>query len=161
MDKVANECGIGVYTLNDIITELLKPGRDIRDSLPKPILRKDLLSIEDLEIGMELIGTVRNIVDFGAFVDIGVHQDGLVHISQLTDRFIKSASEVVKVGDIVNVTVIGVDKVKNKISLSMRKDGGKTQKSTRPNDKRDERKPEREDTYEDAMAKLKKKFGGK
>jgi len=156
MDKVASECGIGVYTLSDIVTELLKPGRDIRDALPKPILRKDLLSIDDLEEGMELVGTVRNVVAFGVFVDIGVHQDGLVHISQLSDRFLKSASEVVKVGDIVNVRVIGVDKVKNKISLSMRSNEPRVRKNDKP-----AKKVEKEETYDQAMAKLMSKFGRK
>ncbi len=120
-NKVANECGIGVPTLNDIITEIIKPGRDIRDSLPQPELRSDLLSLEDLQEGMILKGTVRNVVDFGAFVDIGVHQDGLVHISEICDRYIKHPSEELTVGDIVKVKVIGVDKEKKRISLSIKK----------------------------------------
>lgn len=121
VDKVAKECNIGVPTLNDIITEIIKPGRDVRDSLPKPELRSDLLSLDDLKEGMILKGTVRNVVDFGAFVDIGVHQDGLVHISEICDRYIKHPSEELTVGDIVNVKVIGVDKEKNRISLSIKK----------------------------------------
>ncbi len=117
--RLAQECGVGLPTLNDIVRELIKPGRDIRDELPKPLLRHDIMSIEDLHEGMELTGTVRNVVDFGAFVDIGVHQDGLVHISKLADRFIRHPSEVVKTGDIVTVWVDGVDTEKKKISLRM------------------------------------------
>ena len=119
-DKAASELGVGVPTLNDVVAELLKPGRDIRDSLPKPILRTDVLSISDLKPGMKLSGTVRNVIDFGAFVDIGVHQDGLVHISRICDRFIKHPSEVLKVGDIVKVKVLSVDVKKKRISLTMR-----------------------------------------
>lgn len=118
--KVAEELGIGELTLDDIIKEIVKPGRDIRDSLPAPILRQDLLSIEDLKVGMVLTGTVRNVIDFGAFVDIGVHQDGLVHISQICDKYIKHPSEELSVGQIVKVKIIGIDINKNKISLSMR-----------------------------------------
>ncbi len=118
--KVAEALGVGEPTLKDIVGELEKPGRDIRDSLPPPILRDDILGIEDLKPDMELTGTVRNVIDFGAFVDIGVHQDGLVHISQLSDRFIKHPSEVVKVGDAVKVRVLSVDIQKQRISLTMR-----------------------------------------
>ncbi len=121
VEKVAKECELGVPTLNDIIAEIIKPGRDIRDSLPQPELRSDLLSLEDLKEGMILKGTVRNVVDFGAFVDIGVHQDGLVHISEICDRYIKHPSEELTVGDIVKVKVIGVDKEKKRISLSIKK----------------------------------------
>ena len=120
-ERVAAECGMGVPTMEDIVAELLKPGRDIRDSLPKPVLRDDIMDIKDLKAGMELIGTVRNVIDFGAFVDIGVHQDGLVHISEISDRYVKHPSEVVKVGQIVKVWVLGVDVKKNRISLTMRK----------------------------------------
>ena len=120
IDNIAKECGVGVPTLNDIVTELLKPGRDIRDSLTPPVLRSDLMELNDLKEGMELIGTVRNVIDFGVFVDIGVHQDGLVHISQISNGFIRHPSDVLKVGDIVKVKVLGVDTVKQKISLSMR-----------------------------------------
>lgn len=119
---VATELGIGVPTLNDIVKELERPGRDPRDELPPPLLRTDIMSMEDLKPGMELTGTVRNVIDFGVFVDIGVHQDGLVHISQITDRFIKHPSEVLKVGDIVKVWVLAVDTAKKRISLTMRKD---------------------------------------
>jgi len=118
--KVAEECNLGVSTLNDIISELLKPGRDIRDSLPKPVLRSDILSISDLKVGMIISGTVRNVIDFGAFIDIGVHQDGLVHISEITDKYIKHPMEVLKVGQPVTVKIIGVDVKKNRISLSMK-----------------------------------------
>lgn len=120
IDKVAAKLGIGEPTLIDIIGELEKPGRDVRDSLPPPELRDDILDMSDLKEGMILRGTVRNVIDFGAFVDIGVHQDGLVHVSQLSERFVKHPSEVVSVGDIVNVKVLGVDMQKKKISLSMK-----------------------------------------
>ena len=118
--KVCEKLGIGEPTLFDILGELEKPGRDVRDTLPPPVLRDDVLSLEDLKPDMELTGTVRNVIDFGAFVDIGVHQDGLVHISQLSDRFVKHPSEVVKVGDIVKVRVISVDVPKKRIALTMR-----------------------------------------
>jgi uncharacterized protein len=120
INKTAQELGCGVPTLKDIIGELEKPGRDPRDEMPKPVLRSDVLSMEDLTEGMILKGTVRNVIDFGAFVDIGVHQDGLVHISEMTDRYIKHPLEVVSVGDIVEVKVIGVDINKHRISLSMK-----------------------------------------
>ena len=121
-DALADELGVGVPTLLDIAKELEKPGRDPRDELPKPMLRQDIMSMEDLKPGMELTGTVRNVIDFGAFVDIGVHQDGLVHISQITNRFIKHPSEALKVGDIVTVWVLSVEPNKKRISLTMRKD---------------------------------------
>lgn len=117
--KIASEIGLGEPTLVDIIKELEKPGRDPREEMQKPILRSDVLEMKDLKEGMTLKGTVRNVIDFGAFVDIGVHQDGLVHISKMTDRFIKHPLEVVSVGDIVDVTVIGVDLEKKRIQLSM------------------------------------------
>lgn len=119
-EKVAKECEIGVPTLNDIAKELLKPGRDIRESMPKPVLRSDVITLEDLKEGMVFTGTVRNVVDFGAFVDIGVHQDGLVHISQISDAFIKHPSEVLKVGQQVEVKVMSVDIAKKRISLTMK-----------------------------------------
>ena len=122
-EEVAKQCGIGVPTLDDIVKELLKPGRDIRDELPKPELRSDVLSIEDLKVGMVLRGTVRNVIDFGAFVDIGVHQDGLVHISEICDRYIKHPSEELSVGDIVKVKVINIDLEKQRIGLSIRRVG--------------------------------------
>ena len=118
--KMANELGIGEITLRDIVKELEKPARDPRDDMPKPILRSDVLEMKDLKEGMVLKGTVRNVIDFGAFVDIGVHQDGLVHISEMTERFIKHPLEAVSVGDIVDVRVIGVDMKKKRISLSMK-----------------------------------------
>ena len=120
LPKLAGELGIGVPTLTDILTELEKPGRDIRDSLPPPILRDRVLDIEDLKEGMEFTGTVRNVIDFGVFVDIGVHRDGLVHISQITDRFIRHPSEVLAVGDVVKVRVLSVDTKRGRISLTMR-----------------------------------------
>ena len=117
---VCEECGIGAPTLHDIVAELLKPGRDVRDSLPPPVLRDDVMSMEDLKPDMILSGTVRNVIDFGAFVDIGVHQDGLVHISEISDRFIKHPSEALSVGDRVKVRVISVDLKKKRIGLSMK-----------------------------------------
>ena len=119
-DNTAKETGLDKATLTDVVTELMKPGRDIRESLPAPILRKDLLGIADLKSGMVLTGTVRNVVDFGAFVDIGVHQDGLVHISEITDKYIRHPSEVLKVGQIVQVFVKEVDLKKNRIALTMK-----------------------------------------
>ena len=119
-EAAAAEAGIGVPTMRDVVSELLKPGRDIRDDLPKPILRTDVLELSDLKPGMKLTGTVRNVIDFGVFVDIGVHQDGLVHISQVCSKFIKHPSEVVSVGDIVDVVVLDVDEKKKRISLSMK-----------------------------------------
>ena len=119
LKNLAGELGVGEPTLKDIVRELQKPGRDPRDDLPKPILRTDVLDIKDLAPGMELMGTVRNVIDFGAFVDIGVHQDGLVHISRMVNRFIKHPSEVVKVGDVVKVWVVEVDQKKQRIALTM------------------------------------------
>ena len=119
-EKAAEELGIGLPTLKDVMGELMKPGRDIRDSLPKPILRTDVLSISDLKPGMKLTGTVRNVIDFGAFVDIGVHQDGLVHISEICDRFIRHPSEILSVGDVVDVVVLDVDEKKKRIGLSIK-----------------------------------------
>ncbi len=121
-DKAAAECGVGVPTLLDVAAELVKPGRDPRDELPAPVLRTDVMDMKDLKPGMELKGTVRNVIDFGAFVDVGVHQDGLVHISQICDRYLKHPSEVLSVGDVVTVWVKEVDEKKKRISLTMRKD---------------------------------------
>ncbi len=118
--QTAKDCGVGLPTLKDIVSELMKPGRDPRDELPKPIFRTDILDMKDLQPGMVLTGTVRNVIDFGAFVDIGVHQDGLVHVSELCDRFVRHPSEVVSVGDTVRVLVLGVDEKKKRISLSMK-----------------------------------------
>ena len=120
-DKAAKEADLDKATMLDIVTELMKPGRDIREGLPKPALRKDVMGIADLKVGMELTGTVRNVVDFGAFIDIGVHQDGLAHISELTDKYIRHPSEVLKVGQVVQVRVKEVDVKKNRIGLSMKK----------------------------------------
>ena len=123
--RAAADCGVGVPTLRDVAAELMKPGRDIRDELPKPILRTDVLEMKDLKPGMELTGTVRNVIDFGVFVDIGVHQDGLVHISQLREgRRVQHPSEVCAVGDIVTVWVLEVDEKKKRISLTMKKPKG-------------------------------------
>ena len=120
IDKVASELEIGKPTLTDIIEELSKPGRDPRDEMPKPILRQDVLKFEDLKEGMILTGTVRNVIDFGAFVDIGVKHDGLVHISELSDKFVKNPSDFVSIGDIVKVKVIGIDNERQKVKLSMK-----------------------------------------
>lgn len=117
----AEKCGVGLPTLEDILNELEKPGRDIRDDLPAPLLRTDVMDINDLKPGMQLKGTVRNVIDFGVFVDIGVHQDGLVHISEISNKYIKHPSEVLSVGDVVNVTVLSVDPEKKRISLSVKK----------------------------------------
>ena len=121
LPSLARQLDVGLPTLRDIVEELSKPGRDPRDELPAPLLRTDILSMEDLKEGMQLQGTVRNVIDFGVFVDIGVHQDGLVHISQISDRFLRHPSEAVKVGDIVTVWVLGVDPGKKRISLTMKK----------------------------------------
>ena len=123
--KAAEECGVGEPTLRDIAAELLKPGRDPRDELPPVLLRQDVLEIKDLKPGMELTGTVRNVIDFGVFVDIGVHQDGLVHISQISEKFIRHPSEVLAVGDIVKVVVLDVDEKKHRISLSIKQAKGR------------------------------------
>ena len=120
LSSISEKTNVGIPTLQDIVTELLRPGRDPRDELPAPILRTDVLDIKDLKEGMELTGTVRNVIDFGAFIDIGVHQDGLVHISQICNKYIKHPSEVLKVGDIVKVKVLSVDVSKNRISLTMK-----------------------------------------
>ena len=123
--KLAEELGIGEITLTDILKELEKPARDPREDMPAPILRSDVLDMKDLKPGMILKGTVRNVIDFGVFVDIGVHQDGLVHISQITEKFIKHPLEAVSVGDIVDVKVLDVDLTKKRISLTMRFDKNK------------------------------------
>jgi uncharacterized protein len=119
-EKAAAECGIGVPTLLDVAAELMKPGRDPRDELPAPLLRTDVMEIDDLKPGMELQGTVRNVIDFGAFVDIGVHQDGLVHVSQISNKFIRHPSEVLSVGDRVTVKILSVDVKKQRIGLTMK-----------------------------------------
>ena len=120
ISKLAAELEIGEMTLSDIVSELEKPGRDPRDEMPKPILRTDVLDMKDLKEGMILKGTVRNVIDFGAFVDIGVHQDGLVHVSEMSNKFIRHPLEAVSVGDVVEVRVLGVDLKKKRISLSMK-----------------------------------------
>ncbi len=121
VSKVASVCGVGEPTLLDIVTELQKPGRDVRDSLPPTVLRSELLGLENLTVGMDLDGVVRNVIDFGAFVDVGVHTDGMVHISEISDAYIKHPSEALTVGDHVRVRVIGVDLEKNRLSLSIKK----------------------------------------
>ena len=136
--KIAMELGIGEMTLMDIAAELEKPGRDPREEMPRPILRTDVLEIKDLKEGMILKGTVRNVIDFGAFVDIGVHQDGLVHISEMSDHFIKHPLEAVRVGDIVEVRVIGVDVEKKRISLSMKTGEAPAHKPKKDGDKAEE-----------------------
>lgn len=118
--QMTGKLDVGEMTLKDIIQELSKPGRDPREDMPKQILRSDVLKFEDLKEGMILSGTVRNVIDFGAFVDIGVKHDGLVHISELSNNYVKNPSEVVSVGDVVKVKVIGIDKERQKVSLSMK-----------------------------------------
>ena len=120
VSNITDEIGIGIPTLEDILENLKKPGRDPREEMPKPILRRDVLKIEDLQIGMRLKGTVRNVIDFGAFVDIGVKQDALLHISQIANKFIKNPLEILNVLDIIEVTVTSVDIEKGRISLSMK-----------------------------------------
>ena len=120
VEEMAKQLGIGEMTLSDIVEELSKPGRDPREDMPKPILRSDVLKLEDLKEGMVLTGTVRNVIDFGAFVDIGVKHDGLVHISEMSDKFIKNPSDLVSVGDIIKVKVIKIDKDRQKVGLSMK-----------------------------------------
>ena len=121
--KAAEAIGVGIPTMQDVAAELMKPGRDVRDALPQPILRTDVMELKDLKPGMELKGTVRNVIDFGAFVDIGVHQDGLVHISEIADRYVKHPSELLSVGDVVTVKVLTVDEKKKRISLSIKQAG--------------------------------------
>ena len=121
LDEAAEQLDIGIITLQDIVDQLTRPERDPRDEVPKPLLKTDVLKLEDLKQGMELQGTVRNVVDFGAFVDIGVKQDGLVHISKLSNRFVKHPLDVVSVGDIVTVWVDSVDQAKGRVALSMLK----------------------------------------
>ncbi len=140
-DALAEELGIGALTLEDIVRELEKPARDPREDMPKPILRSDVLEIKDLKPGMILKGTVRNVIDFGAFVDIGVHQDGLVHLSEICDRFIKHPLEAVSVGDIVDVQVLSVDEKKQRIQLTMKIGGGKSEAQ-----KKEERKEKQKTT---------------
>jgi uncharacterized protein len=120
---LAKELGIGELTLDDILKELEKPARDPREDMPRPLLRSDVMDLKDLKPGMVLKGTVRNVIDFGAFVDIGVHQDGLVHISQMTDKYIKHPLEAVSVGDVVDVEVMSVDIPKKRIQLTMKLSG--------------------------------------
>ncbi|HOG63483.1 MAG TPA: helix-hairpin-helix domain-containing protein, partial [Sedimentibacter sp.] len=122
---LSEELNVGVPTLTDIIEELKKPGRDPRDEMPKAVFRSDVVSFEDMRVGMMLTGTVRNVVDFGAFVDIGVKQDGLIHLSEMSDKYIKNPMEVVQVGDTVNVTIISIDKERQRIGLSMKKSRSK------------------------------------
>ena len=120
VDKTAKELEVGEMTLKDIIDELSKPGRDPREEMPKPVLRSDVLKFEDLREGQILTGTVRNVIDFGAFVDVGVKHDGLVHISEMSDKFVKNPSDIVSVGDIVKVKVISIDMERQKVKLSMK-----------------------------------------
>jgi len=122
IEQFSNDLSIGKLTLVDILKEIQKPGRDPRDEFDRPIFKTEVMEVKDLKEGMVLTGTVRNVIDFGAFVDIGVHQDGLVHISQLSDKFVRNPMDVVAVGDIVKVRVIGVDVERGRISLSMKEE---------------------------------------
>ncbi len=142
-EAVAAEIGVGVPTLNDIAEELIKPGRDVRDELPPPVLRSDLMDMNDLSEGMQLVGVVRNVTDFGAFVDISVHQDGLLHISEISDNFIKHPSDVLKVGDKVNVWVLSVDKEKHRIALTMIDPAYRAQKKAEYEKQKQERKEQK------------------
>jgi uncharacterized protein len=165
LQKVADSIGVGVPTLNDIIDELIKPGRDVRDSLPIPVLRSDLLDIKDLKAGMELDGVVRNVIDFGVFVDIGVHQDGLVHISEIAEGYISHPSQVLSVGETVHVKVLAVDIEKNKISLTMKTSQlpyGKKQKEQNGKSFNGNQKPkEKQENLDDALKRLASRFGYK
>ena len=173
VDKVAESVGVGVPTLTDILTELEKPGRDVRDELPPPVLRADLLDLKDLKPGMELTGTVRNVIDFGAFVDIGVHQDGLVHISEISNNYIKHPSEALKVGDTVKVKVLSVDVDKKRIALSIKQAAGapprtdpprrerRDNRDARPHDRNNrprERRDRPQGSLEDMLKALQNKF---
>ena len=120
VEETSKELQVGSMTLKDIIDELSKPGRDPREEMPKPVLRSDVLKFEDLREGQILTGTVRNVIDFGAFVDVGVKHDGLVHISEMSDKFVKNPSEIVSVGDVVKVKVIAIDMERQKVKLSMK-----------------------------------------
>lgn len=167
-EKVAKLCNIGIPTLDDIIEELLKPGRDIRDELPQPELRRDLMDISGLKAGMTLKGTVRNVIDFGVFVDVAVHQDGLIHISQIADAFIKHPSDVLKVGDLVEVKVLEVDVEKKKISLTMKGCKNDFMKDRLAEIRIDSKtnakykKPEqKKQNVDDMLLALQQKFGGK
>ena len=153
---LAKELGIGEMTLRDIVKELEKPGRDPRDEMPKPILRSDVLDMKDLKEGMILKGTVRNVIDFGAFVDIGVHQDGLVHISEMSeDKFVKHPLDAVSVGDIVNVRILSVDLQKKRSALSMKLDETKKNGSK---EKREQKKERRKEKKELDISKLAKNW---
>lgn len=154
-EKVAQSLDIGVITLDDIVNELLKPGRDIRMNLPLPLLRSDLLDIKDLKPGMEIDGIVRNVIDFGVFVDIGVHQDGLVHISQISDNYISHPSQVLSVGDKVHVKVLDVDLTKNKISLTMKMNEKQLGEKRQPQVKKVEKK---EESLDEMLKKLQNKY---
>lgn len=169
---VAKEIGVGEPTLDDMVNELLRPGRDIRDTLPPPVLRADLMDLKDLKEGMEIDGVVRNVIDFGAFVDIGVHHDGLVHISEISNNYIKHPSEALKVGDVVKVKVIGVDLEKSRINLSIKQASGAPARTERRNtdfkrdrkndnanvQKRNERPQRQERSLDDMLSALKNKF---
>ncbi len=165
LQKVADNIGVGVPTLNDIIEELIKPGRDVRDNLPVPVLRSDLLDIKDLKEGMELDGVVRNVIDFGVFVDIGVHQDGLVHISEIAEGYITHPSQVLSVGENVHVKVLGVDIQKNKISLTMKTSQspyGKKQKEQYGknfNGNQKQFNKDKPENLDDALKRLASRFG--
>ena len=171
-EAVAKELGVGEMTLTDMVDEIMRPGRDIREDLAPPVLRADLMDINDLKVGMEMTGVVRNVIDFGAFIDIGVHHDGLCHISEISDRYIKHPSEALTVGQTVKVKVIGVDPVKNRINLSIKQASGyisqqpagadkSARQHKKPGAAKGAKKPDRQNNLDDMLKALQNKFNRK
>lgn len=171
-EAVAKELGVGEMTLTDMVDEIMRPGRDIREELAPPVLRADLMDINDLKVGMEMTGVVRNVIDFGAFIDIGVHHDGLCHISEISDRYIKHPSEALTVGQTVKVKVIGVDPVKNRINLSIKQASGyisqqpagadkSARQQKKPGAAKGAKKPERQNNLDAMLKALQNKFNRK
>lgn len=171
-EAVAKELGVGEMTLTDMVDEIMRPGRDIREELAPPVLRADLMDINDLKVGMEMTGVVRNVIDFGAFIDIGVHHDGLCHISEISDRYIKHPSEALTVGQTVKVKVIGVDPVKNRINLSIKQASGyisqqpagadkSARQHKKPGAAKGAKKPDRQNNLDDMLKALQNKFNRK
>ena len=171
-EAVAKELGVGEMTLTDMVDEIMRPGRDIREELAPPVLRADLMDINDLKVGMEMTGVVRNVIDFGAFIDIGVHHDGLCHISEISDRYIKHPSEALTVGQTVKVKVIGVDPVKNRINLSIKQVSGyisqqpagadkSARQQKKPGAAKGAKKPDRQNNLDAMLKALQNKFNRK